>query len=55
MFGALSLIVIGLLLLASNLGYLEFANIRELLSVWWPAILIVLGISMFLSRRPRDK
>ena len=55
MFGALSLMVIGLLLLASNLGYLEFANVRELLSVWWPLILVVLGLSMFISRKPRDK
>ena len=55
MFAALSLIVVGLLVLANNLGFLAFANVGELLRVWWPLILVVLGISMFISRNPRNK
>jgi hypothetical protein len=53
MFAALALIVVGVLLLLSNLGFVNLAQLKDLLHVWWPAILIVMGIGMFLSRRPR--
>ena len=46
--GAIILIVLGALFLASNLGYVP--RLGELLRVWWPLILIVVGIAM-LSRR----
>ena len=46
--GAVVLIVLGALFLASNLGYVP--RLGELLRVWWPLILIVIGIAM-LARR----
>jgi Domain of unknown function (DUF5668) len=51
-FAALVLILVGTAFLVSNLGWLNF-SILEVLRVWWPVILIVLGVAMFLM--PRDK
>lgn len=45
------LIVIGTLFLAHNLGYLAFAQLRELIGTWWPLILIALGIGGLLNRK----
>lgn len=45
------LIVIGVLFLAHNLGYLAFAQLRELIGTWWPLILIALGIGGLLNRK----
>lgn len=45
------LIVIGVLFLAHNLGYLAFAQVRELIGTWWPLILIALGIGGLLNRK----
>ena len=45
------LIVIGVLFLAHNLGYLAFAQLRELIGTWWPLILIALGIGGLVSRK----
>ena len=49
--GALILIALGVIFLLKNLG---IADIRlfEVLSVWWPVILIVVGVSMLLKRKP---
>ena len=49
--GALILIALGVIFLLKNLG---IADIRlfELVSVWWPVILIAVGVSMLLKRRP---
>jgi hypothetical protein len=47
----LVLIVVGALFLAHNLGYLAFAQLRELIGTWWPLILIALGIGGLVSRR----
>ena len=44
------LIVVGLLFLASNLGYLHWAELRHLLATWWPLILIAIGLEQ-LARR----
>ena len=55
MIAAIALIVIGSLLLLSNLGYFKIANLAELLHTWWPLILIVVGISMFLTRWRRNR
>ena len=44
------LIVVGLLFLASNLGYLRWAELRELLATWWPLILIAIGVEQLLRR-----
>ncbi len=51
-FAALVLILLGAAFLASNLGWLNF-SVLEVLRVWWPVVLIVLGVAMFLM--PRDK
>ncbi|HLS87269.1 MAG TPA: DUF5668 domain-containing protein [Burkholderiales bacterium] len=45
------LIVVGALFLAHNLGYLAFAQLRELIGTWWPLILIALGIGGLLNRK----
>ena len=47
-FGAIVLIVVGSVLLAQNLGYLDVSLIH-LIRVWWPLILIGLGISFFFT------
>jgi hypothetical protein len=44
------LIIVGLLFLAHNLGFLAFRELRELIGTWWPVILIAVGISGLLSR-----
>lgn len=44
------LIVLGVLLLAHNLGLLEFAWLRQ----WWPLILIGVGVWSISQRKPRD-
>jgi hypothetical protein len=46
--GAVTLILLGSVFLVNNLG---LANIRlfELLRVWWPAILIIIGVSMLVK------
>ena len=44
------LIVIGVLFLLENLGYLP-VPLRELVRTWWPAILIVIGVAGLLRRR----
>lgn len=49
-FNGLVLIVAGGLALAYNLGYLH-VNLMQLLRVWWPLILIVVGIGFFFSSR----
>jgi Domain of unknown function (DUF5668) len=50
-FAAIVLIVIGAVILLRNLGMLNF-NFVEVIGVWWPAVLIALGIGLFLM--PRD-
>jgi hypothetical protein len=47
-FGAIFLIVFGALALAHNLGYLNI-NLAYLLRVWWPVILIVLGVAFLFT------
>lgn len=47
---ALVLIVLGILFLLNNLGYTHL-SLGRLISTWWPAILIVVGISMLLRDR----
>jgi hypothetical protein len=38
------LIVLGLLFLAYNLGYLRFSELKDIIGTWWPLILIALGV-----------
>ena len=53
-FGAIALVIIGVLILAHNLDLLEL-NVFQLLRVWWPLILILLGIGMFFTKDSHDK
>ena len=45
------LIVLGFLLLARNLGFFDFAQLSAILAVWWPAILIVIGVAALVPRK----
>jgi hypothetical protein len=42
--GAFALIIIGTIFLLINLGLLPAIEIRQLLSKWWPLILILVGV-----------
>lgn len=46
---ALILIVLGILFLLSNLGWLP--RLGPLFAQWWPLILIVVGVSLLVRRR----
>ena len=48
---AVALIVIGLLFLANNLGWTDL-SLGQLLSTWWPAILIAVGVGMLFNPKP---
>ena len=52
-FGAIALILIGGLLLASNLDLFE-VDLGQLLRTWWPLLLIILGFGMFLAPGSND-
>jgi hypothetical protein len=45
------LIVVGLLFLGYNLGYLKFSELKDIIGTWWPLILIALGIGQLVRRR----
>jgi hypothetical protein len=47
------LIVVGLLFLAYNLGYLKFSELKDIIGTWWPLILIALGIVGLLQRQQK--
>jgi hypothetical protein len=51
-FGAVVLVVAGILLLLSNLGVLN-VSVMQLVQTWWPLVLIALGVGLFFT--PRDK
>jgi lipopolysaccharide export LptBFGC system permease protein LptF len=44
------LIVVGVLFLASNLGYLRWNELRSFLATWWPLILIAIGVEQLVRR-----
>lgn len=48
------LIVIGAILLAQNLGFLDISLI-QILRTWWPIVLIALGISFFFTPNGRRR
>jgi hypothetical protein len=50
--GAYILIALGVYFLGSKQGWLP--NLGSIVSVWWPVILILLGVSMLVRRSPRD-
>lgn len=43
---AIVLILVGSYFLLSNLGLINI-SMREIIATWWPAVLIAVGISMF--------
>ena len=45
------LILVGILFLAYNLGYLKFSELKDIIGTWWPLILIGLGIAGLLQRK----
>lgn len=45
------LIVLGIILLLSNLGWLP----RSLIAQWWPLILIIVGVLLLIRRSSRKK
>ena len=45
-----TLIIVGALFLAYNLGYLRFSELKDIIGTWWPLILIALGIGGLLQR-----
>jgi energy-converting hydrogenase Eha subunit C len=55
MFAAIALIAVGSTLLLSNLGYIKIANLAGLIHTWWPLILILVGVSMFITRWRRSR
>lgn len=55
MFAAIALIAVGSVLLLSNLGYIKIANLAGLIHTWWPLILILVGLSMFITRWRRSR
>jgi hypothetical protein len=55
MFAALVLIVIGAVLLLNNLDYIRIGSLTHLLHDWWPLILILAGVSMFVTRWRRGR
>jgi len=52
-FGAIVLILVGGIFLLINLGIVPVAEIKALLTTWWPLILIVIGVWQ-LARPRRD-
>lgn len=42
--GPILLIVVGALLLLSNLDLIHLGDLRVILKKWWPALLIVVGV-----------
>lgn len=47
---ALVLIVVGTLFLLNNLGFTNL-SLSRLISTWWPAILIVVGVGLLFGRK----
>ncbi len=50
---AVVLVLVGTFFLFSNLGWINI-SLMQVISIWWPAILIAVGISMFFTP-DRDK
>uniref|UniRef100_UPI003CE9331C LiaI-LiaF-like domain-containing protein n=1 Tax=Stenotrophomonas sp. SrG TaxID=3414430 RepID=UPI003CE9331C len=47
---AIVLILVGLVLLASHLGWTNM-NLGRLLLTWWPVILVAVGIGLLFGRK----
>ena len=44
------LIVVGLLFLAYNLGYLRYSELKDIIGTWWPLIVIAIGVEQLVRR-----
>ena len=51
--GAYILIILGIIFLLSNLGWLP--PVRLLMSQWWPIILIIVGVLVLIRHSSRPK
>ncbi|WP_374338602.1 LiaI-LiaF-like domain-containing protein [Methyloversatilis sp.] len=51
MIGSIGLIIVGALLLASNLDLFSLRELADLLGTWWPALLIAAGIAGLVKRK----
>lgn len=51
MIGSIGLILIGALLLASNLELFSLRDLAEILGTWWPAVLIAIGAAGLIKRK----
>ena len=45
------MIVLGVVLLAHNLGVIHFAQLRAIIGIWWPVVLIVIGVAALVQRK----
>ncbi len=45
-----TLIVVGVLFLAYNLGYIGFEQLKHVIATWWPLILIAVGVAGLINR-----
>jgi len=45
------LVILGVLFLAHNLDFIQWRQLRDILSTWWPLILIALGLAQLARRR----
>ena len=50
-FGAIVLILVGLLFLLSNLGLFHFSHLGGFLRTWWPLVLIVIGLAALIGKK----
>jgi hypothetical protein len=50
--GAIILVVAGTVFLLNNLG-MAHLSIREIARTWWPALLVIAGLSLLIRRRSR--
>jgi membrane-bound ClpP family serine protease len=45
------LIVLGVVLLAHNLGLIHFAQLRAIIGTWWPVALIIIGVAALVPKK----
>lgn len=53
-FAAIVLVVVGALALAVNLELISI-DLMQIVRTWWPLVLILLGVGLFLTPEPGDK
>ena len=49
--GPILLIIIGILLLLSNLNILPLGQLKDIFKQWWPLLLVIIGIIQMRSSR----